>query len=196
LDIKTKVKRRRIDMAPSGQLAAPAVQALLQDASLAGNWTLDPAKSTVGLKTRHTWRLAPLKGVFREVSGTGAISPAGQVSGTLTVAAASIDTKNRKRDEHLRSADFFAVSEYPDITFTVDRISPAGDRVTVAGRLTVRGRTRPLSFPARVSLSGGDEVWLDGEAQINRADFGLTWNWLGIASMKNTLTVHAVFRKR
>jgi polyisoprenoid-binding protein YceI len=183
-------------MAPSGQLTAPDLQALLQDASLAGDWTLDPAKSTIGLKSRSMWGLVPVKGVFREVTGHGTVSPAGEVSGTITVAAASVDTKLKKRDDHLRSADFFEVSEYPDITFTVDRIAPASDAVTVSGQLTVHGQTRPVSFPARVSVSGGDEVWLDGDVHVNRADFGLTWSQLRMASMKNTITVHAVFGKR
>ncbi len=182
-------------MAPSGQLAAPALQALLQDASLAGDWTLDASKTTIGLKTRSMWGMAPVKGVFRQAAGQGSVTRDGLVSGTIAVAAASIDTKNKKRDEHLRSADFFEVSQHRDITFTIDRITPAGDAVTVTGKLTVRGRTRPLSFPARVSVFGGDEVWLDAEVQVDRADFGLTWNQLGMASMKNTITVHAVFSR-
>jgi polyisoprenoid-binding protein YceI len=182
-------------MAPSGQLAAPALQALLQDASLAGTWTLDATRTTIGLKTRSMWGMAPVKGVFRQSAGQGTVTPDGQVSGSITVAAASIDTKNAKRDEHLRSADFFQAAEHREITFTIDRITPASEGVTVTGKLTVRGRTQPVSFPARVSVFGGDEVWLDAEVQVNRADFGLTWNQLGMASMKNTIAVHAVFSR-
>jgi polyisoprenoid-binding protein YceI len=58
----------------------------------------------------------------------------------------------------------------------------------------VRGRTRPLSFAAASSVHGG-EIWLDAEVRINRADFGLTWNQRGMASMHNTLTIHAVFTR-
>ena len=68
--------------------------------------------------------------------------------------------------------------------------------VTVAGRLTVRDRTQPVSFPATVSVFAPGEVWLDAEIKVNRGDFGLTWNQMGMASMANTLTVHAVFAKR
>jgi polyisoprenoid-binding protein YceI len=182
-------------MTPSGQPTGPGLQALLQDASLAGKWTLDAAKTTIGLRTRHTWRMLPLKGVFRQATGDGTISADGQATGTIAVAAASIDTKNSTRDKHLRSADFFEVSKYRDITFAVDRITPAGDHVTVTGSLTVRDRTRPVSFPARVSVIGTDEVSLDAEIPVNRADFGLTWNWMGIAAMKNTIIAHAVFRR-
>jgi polyisoprenoid-binding protein YceI len=181
-------------MAPSEQLTSPALQALMERGSLAGSWTLDPARSQVRLRTRHTWGLRPLHGAFRQVTGNGTVSAPGEVSGLITVAAASIDTRNSMRDKHLRSADFFDVAAHPDITFGIDSVSPADGVVRVTGSLTVRGRTRPASLDAQVTSSDG-EVWLDGELQVNRADFGLTWNRLGIASMDNTITVHAVFTR-
>jgi polyisoprenoid-binding protein YceI len=183
-------------MATSGQMTTSDVQALLQDGALAGDWTLDASKTTIGLRSKSMWGLAPVKGVFREVTGQGTVSPAGEVSGTISVAAASVDTKMKKRDAHLRSKDFFDSDNYSDITFTVDQFTPSSDGVTVAGRLTVRDRTQPVSIPAKVSVFAPDEVWLDGELKVNRADFGLTWNQMGMASMANTLTVHAVFAKR
>jgi len=67
-------------MAPSGQLTSPALQALLQDGTLTGSWTLDPARSTVQLKTRHTWGLRPLHGVFHRVTGSGSVTAAGDVT--------------------------------------------------------------------------------------------------------------------
>ncbi len=183
-------------MTPSGQLTAPALQALLADATLTGDWTLDGARSAIGLRSRSIWSLVPVKGVFGQVTGHGTVSPAGEVSGTITVAAASIETKNAKRDKHLRSADFFQTDTYPHITFSVDRLQPSSEGVTVTGQLTVRGRTRPVRFPAKVSVLGSGEVRLDAEVQVNRADFGLIWNRMGMASMKNTITVHAVFGQR
>jgi polyisoprenoid-binding protein YceI len=183
-------------MAPSGQLTAPALQELMADAKLAGDWTLDGARSTVGLRSTVILGLIPVKGAFGQVTGHGTVSPAGEVSGTVTVAGASIETKNAKRDKHLRSGDFFATDTYPYITFSVDRLQPSSEGVTVTGRLTVRDRTRPLTFPATVSVFGSGEVWLDAEVQVNRADFGLTWNQMGMTSMQNTITVHAVFGKR
>jgi polyisoprenoid-binding protein YceI len=181
-------------MAPSGQLTSSALQALIQDRNIAGSWTLDTARSEVRLKSRGMWGLAPVKGVFREVAGNGTVSAAGDVTGTITVAARSVDTKNKKRDEHLRSADFFDAANHPDITFTVDGIKPGNGGVRVTGRLTVRDQTRAVSFAATVSSADG-EAWLDGEIQVNRADFGLTWNQMGMASMRNTITVHAVFTR-
>jgi len=178
--------------APPGQMTVPVVQALLKDGTLAGKWALDPRASSIRLKSM-IYGMIPVKGVFREVSGNGTISADGQASGTLTIAAASIDTKNTRRDTHLRSADFFDIGNHPDITFTADRIRPSDQDVTVAGVLTVRGRTRPLSFPAAASVHGDGEIRLDAEVRINRTDFGLTWNWLGMVAATSTLTVHAVF---
>ena len=159
------------------------VQALVQDGTLTGSWTLDPARSQVLLETRHTWGLLPLHGVFR------------QVTGTITVAAASIDTKNTMRDKDLRSAKLFDVANHPDITYTVDGMKPASGGVRVTGSLTVRGRTRPLSFDAKVSAAEG-EVRLEAEVPVNRADFGLTYSPMRMASLDNTITVRAVFTRQ
>ena len=137
-----------------------------------------------------------MNGVFGEVSGNDIVSADGEVSGTVTVAAASIDTKKTRRDTHLRSADFFDSGKYPDITFTVDDIGLSGRGVTVTSALTVRDRTRPLSFDAATSVPGDAGVWFDAEINVNRADFGFTWNQMGLVSMINTLTVHAVFTRR
>jgi polyisoprenoid-binding protein YceI len=139
--------------------------------------------------------MVPVKGVFGEISGSGTVTGAGEVAGKLTVAAGSIDTKVKKRDDHLRSADFFDAANYPDITFSVEKISAAGDGVTVAGSLTVRDSTRPVSFGAAVSGDDG-EVTLDAEVRVNRADYGLTFNQLGMMATKNMITIHAVFTRR
>jgi len=181
--------------APSGQSTASEVRALLEDGALAGAWVLDPRKSSIRLKSR-SMGLVPVNGIFRDVSGNGIISPDGEVSGTVRVGAASIDTKNAKRDTHLRSADFFDSGNNPDITFTADGIQASGLGVAVTGTLTVRGRTRPLSFDAAASVQADDGIWLDAEVHVNRADFGLTWNRMGMVSMNNTLTIHAVFTRR
>ena len=181
---------------PQQMTPPPALQELLRDGKLAGSWTLDAARSEIALKSKSVWGLVPVKGAFREVTGSGTVSAAGDVAGTITVAAASVDTKMKKRDDHLRSADFFDVANTPDITFTAEQVAPSGGDVTVTGTLTVRGRARPASFAARVSVPGGAQVEVDGELQVNRTDFGLTWNQLGMSSVHNTITVHAVFTKQ
>ncbi len=163
-----------------------------QLSTLAGSWTLDPGRSSVQLASKALG-LIRVSGQFREVSGTGTVRPDGTVGGTLTLAAASIDTGNARRDTHLRSADFFDSDHYPDVTFAVEGAEPTGQGAVVTGALTIRGVTRPLSFEAAVSVRGDGEIALDAEVRINRADFGLTWNWLGTASMLSTVTVHVLF---
>ena len=171
---------------------APALQDLLNGGTLTGEWVLDPRNSSVRLKSK-SMGLIPVKGIFREVSGSGTVSPDGTATGTILVAAASIDTQNTKRDTHLRSADFFDSDNHPDISFTADDIRPSEQGVTVTGTLTIRDRTRPLSFNATASVPGDGEVWLDAEFRVNRGDFGITWNMLGTVSQISTLTIHAVF---
>lgn len=177
------------------QMTTPVLQAL-RDGEFTGNWTLDGSRSEVRLRTKSMWGLAKVNGVFRQVTGTGTVTEGGDVTGTITVSAASIDTKNRKRDDHLRSADFFEASSYPDITFAVDRVTVAGQEVSVHGSLTAHGKTRSLTFPAAVSSFDGAELWLDAEVTVNRGDFGMTWNQMGMASMDSTIAVHAVFTRR
>jgi polyisoprenoid-binding protein YceI len=181
-------------MTPQGQLTTSALQALIENGTLTGSWTLDPARSEVRLESRHTWGLRPVHGVFRQVTGYGTVTAAGQVTGTLTVAAGSVDTKNKMRDKDLRSAKLFDIASHPDITYTVDGMQPADGGARVTGSLTVRGRTRPLSLDAKVSAAAG-EVQLDAEIPVNRADFGLAYSPLRMASLHNTITVHAVFTR-
>jgi polyisoprenoid-binding protein YceI len=181
-------------MTPREQLTASALQALVQDGTLAGSWTLDPARSQVLLETRHTWGLLPVHGTFRQVTGNGTVTAAGQVTGTITVSAGAVDTKNKRRDKDLRSAKVFDIANHPDITYAVDGMQPDGGGVRVTGRLTVRGRTLPLSFDAKVSVTGS-EVWLDAEVPVNRADFGLTYSPLRMASLNNVIVVRALFTR-
>jgi polyisoprenoid-binding protein YceI len=169
-------------------MTAPSREATLRtrlaDGSLAGNWTLDPARSTATLKSRS-----------RKMEGAGTVSPTGEVTGTITVAADSLDTKMAKRDAHLRSPDFFHAEKYPAITFTLDKLTPAADGLTVEGVLTVREVSRPITFPAAATLAADGEIALDATVQVDRSHHGLTWNQLGMASMHNTITIHAVFTK-
>jgi polyisoprenoid-binding protein YceI len=176
-------------------MTAPALLDLLKGGTLTGEWVLDPRNSSVRLKSK-SMGLIPVNGVFSEVSGSGTVSPDGKAAGTLSVAAASVDTRNAKRDTHLRSADFFDSDNHPDITFTADDIQPSGQGVTVTGALTIRGRAQPLSFDAVASVAGDGEVWLDALVRVNRADFGITWNALGMVAQISTIIIHAVFTRR
>ena len=180
----------------SERTTATALEALLQEQALTGEWVLDAHHTSVRLKNKSMWGLVPVAGEFREVSGHGTVTADGQVSGTITVASASIDTRNDRRDTHLRSADFFDSDNNPDITFGANGIRPAGQGVAVTGVLTVRGRTLPLTVDAAATVQDDGDVWLDAEVRVSQADFGLTWNLLGTVGKTSTLTVHAVFTRR
>lgn len=171
------------------------LQAQLADGALSGSWTLDPARSTATLRSKSLWGLVPVKGVFRDLEGSGTVSPTGEVTGHVAVATGTLDTKNAKRDTHLRSDDFFLSEKYPAITFSLEQATLAAGGATVSGTLTVRDRSRPISFPVTATLNGDGTAALDATVQVDRSDFGLTWNQLGMASMKNTVTIHAVFTR-
>ena len=163
-----------------------------QLATLAGSWALDPSRSSVRL-TSKALGFIPVRGEFREVRGTGTIGPDGAVRGTFVVATASIDTRNARRDTHLRSAELLDSDQYPDITFVIENVRLAGQDAVVTGALTVRGVTRPLTFDAAVAIRGDGEIGLDATVRINRGDFGVTWNVLGTASMLSTVAIQATF---
>lgn len=182
-------------MTTPAEQTSSALKAQLADGSLAGNWTLDPARSTATLKSKSMWGLAPVKGVFRDLEGASTISPEGDVTGSITLATGSLDTKNSKRDVHLRSDEFFSSDKYPAIVFTVDKLAPVADAFTVSGTLTVRDHSQPISFPATVTVASEHEVSLDATVQVDRSEFGLTWNQMGMASMMNTIAVHATFTR-
>jgi polyisoprenoid-binding protein YceI len=169
-------------------------QAQLADGSLAGNWTLDPARSTATFASASVWGLVKVKGTFPDLEGAGTVTPTGEATGHIAITTGSLTTKNGKRDTHLRSEDFFHSEKYPTITFSLAKITPAAEGVEVSGTITVRETSRPISFPATVARVGADEV-LDATVQVDRSEFGLTWNQLGMASMKNAITIHAVFTK-
>jgi polyisoprenoid-binding protein YceI len=157
----------------------------------AGNWTLDPAKTTVGFRTR-VFRVLPVKGTASARSGEAQITADGDATGSLVIDAGSFDTKNKKRDEHLRSADFFDVITFPTIVFAAESVRSIGPGcLDVHGLLTVHGRSERVNLKADVS--GGDSsVTVATEFEIDRSLFGLTWAKLG-ASLKNRVSIRAHF---
>ncbi|TLS46808.1 YceI family protein [Streptomyces montanus] len=158
-----------------------------------GLWQLDAALSTVAVRHKTMWGMVTVNGTFTSVTGDGEVDADGTARGTLTLDAASLDTKHAKRDKHLRSADFFDVDRHPDITFAVRSAVPgAGDTVDVSGQLTVRGISRPQSFTARITGSEAGTVTLAAELTVDRAEFGMGWNQLGM--MRGLATVTATLR--
>lgn len=158
-----------------------------------GVWQLDATASTVALRHKTMWNLVTVKGAFGGVGGRGEVSADGTATGTVTLDAASLDTGHKKRDEHLRSADFFDVANHPEITFAVREAQlGSGGTVEVSGQLTVRGVSRPQSVTARLLDAGADALTLETEFTVDRAEFGLGWNQLGM--MRGPATVTATLR--
>jgi polyisoprenoid-binding protein YceI len=161
--------------------------------ALAGSWTLDPARTSITFHTKALWIL-PVTGTFHAVEGTGTVSDNGSITATLVVDATSVNTKNGKRDEHLRSADFFDVQKYPTIIFTVAeaRLADPGD-VHLAGDLTVHGQTRPLTVPAHV-VATDDTATVTAEVHLDRSSWGLTYTKKG-SRLATHVVINAHFIK-
>ncbi|WP_328496687.1 YceI family protein [Streptomyces sp. NBC_00414] len=154
-----------------------------------GQWQLDAVRSAIAIKHKTMWGMVTVKGTFRGVSGGGEVQPDGSAHGTVTLEAASLDTKNAKRDEHLRGADFFDAERHPNLVFVVrDAVVGPDDSVQISGELTVRGVSRPQVVTATVVESGADAVTLAAEFSVDRDQFGMGWNQLGMLRGLTTVT--------
>jgi polyisoprenoid-binding protein YceI len=152
-------------------------------AELTGTYTLDPAHTRIGFVARHAM-VTKVRGAFNEFEGTATIDGTDPALShvQVTINAASIDTRNAQRDEHLRGNDFLAMAEYPQITFTSTSVSKTGDDTfEVTGDLTIKGVTNTITVPfefegAAKDPFGNERVGFEGSVAINRKDYGITWN--------------------
>lgn len=146
-----------------------------------GSWQIDPSHSSIEFQVKHLM-ISKVKGRFTDFAGTLEAGEDGTLTASGTIQTASIDTHEPKRDEHLRSADFFEVETYPEISFVSSEIAPTGNTgFRVVGELTIRGITKPVELTGSVEGTGhdpwgNDRVALELRGEINRSDFGLTWN--------------------
>ena len=146
-----------------------------------GTWTVDPSHSSVEFRIKHMM-ISTVRGHFGEFEGT--IEAAAEYRDSKvhgTIQAASIDTNETRRDEHLRSADFFDVENHPTIEFDSTRVEhkDRGD-YRVTGDLTMHGETHPVTLDITVhgvtrDAQGHDRVGLEARGTLNRSDFGLRW---------------------
>ncbi|MGQ0433315.1 MAG: YceI family protein [Microthrixaceae bacterium] len=148
----------------------------------AGRYALDPSHSSVGFSVRHLM-VSKTKGRFAEFSGTVTIGEDPLESSVeVEISAASIDTRDAGRDEHLRSADFFDVAQHPHLTYRSTRVVPSADGSwVVEGDLTIAGVTRPVPLSVTfeggvVDPWGGSRIGFEARAELDREAFGLTWN--------------------
>jgi len=147
----------------------------------AGTWVIDPAHSTVEVVARHMV-IAKVRGRFARFSGKIHVADTPKDSSVeFVIDAASIHTADEKRDEHLRSGDFLETDKYPEVTFRSTSIE-AGKKGhwSVTGDLTVRDVTRPVTVDVELegvgSAYGGPRAVFTSEIEVDREDFGLTWN--------------------
>ncbi len=166
--------------------AAAAICVLAASAVSAAplKFDVDAVHSSVEFKIRHL--VAKSSGKFKDFSGSITMDPAKPAEGSVqfTIKAASIDTGNAKRDDHLRSADFFEVEKFPEITFKSSRITAkGGTNYEVAGVLTMHGVSQPITLPVQLSgpgpspfVPGASIAGFSATAKISRKDFGVSWN--------------------
>lgn len=148
----------------------------------AGTYRLDPAHSHVGFRVRHLM-VAKVRGRFGQVDATVTVADEPLESAvTVSIDAASIDTRDENRDEHLRSPDFLDVARHPALEFRSTALREiGGGTYAVDGELTIRGVTRPVTLDARLdgvgsNTEGVEVAFFSASTRIDREDFGLTWN--------------------
>jgi polyisoprenoid-binding protein YceI len=152
-------------------------------ANLTGDYTLDPAHTSLGFVARHAM-ITKVRGQFNAFEGRAHIdfTDASTCSAEVSIEAASIDTRNEQRDGHLRTNDFLDVPNHPKIDYrstAVEKVDDATYRVT--GDLTIRGVTKPVTIDfeftgAAKDPFGNQRVGFEGSTVINRKDWGVEWN--------------------
>lgn len=146
-------------------------------------YTIDPVHSEVGFSVRHLV-VSNAKGRFGTFSGELTFDPQNIAGGSVsvTIDADSVDTRDAKRDEHLRSNDFFGAGDNPQLTFRSTRVEPRdGEKFDVVGDLTIAGITREVTLAAEfngveTSPWGQQVVGFTATTEINRKDYNINWN--------------------
>jgi polyisoprenoid-binding protein YceI len=147
----------------------------------AAEWDIDTSHSSISFKVKHMM-VTDVRGEISGVGGTVTFDPKNPTEGSVKVAAdvSTIDTNDAKRDGHLQSPDFFDVAKHPKATFESTKITKKGDRYEVHGKLTIRGKTKPVILTATISdpvqAWGKTIVGISASTTINRQDFGVSWN--------------------
>jgi polyisoprenoid-binding protein YceI len=147
----------------------------------AGVWEIDSSHSSVEASVRHLG-LSKVRGSFSALTGAVEVAERPEDSSvTVSIEAASVDTREPARDEHLRSPDFLDVAAHPTIDFRSTKVTGSGRRWQVEGDLTVRGTTRPVALDVTFEGVendpwGGSRAAFSASTELDREAFGLTWN--------------------
>ena len=149
-------------------------------------WRIDPGRSSVEFHVRALYGLQTVKGRFERYHGT--LDLAAEPSIELTIEADSLNTDNAKRDEHLRSADFFDSASHPQVRFSSELATLDGDRLRVRGELHAAGKSTPLDLEGLIRPDG-DELDIDVTTFADHRQLGMTWNRLGMLRGPSKLIV-------
>ncbi len=169
----------KILLCTAAAIAAFTVRPAVHELPFKPAWKVDPVHSSVVFKVKHagaSW----FYGSFNAVSGgftLDAKSPADS-SIEVVVDAGSIDTRDEKRDQHLKGPDFFDAKQFPEIKFVSKKVTAKGDNFSVAGELTLRGETKPLSIEVVKTGEGefyGKRVGYETSFTIKRSEFGMDY---------------------
>lgn len=150
------------------------------DEGASGAYSFDKAHSSIGFRVKHMG-LVDVPGYFRDFTGTVNYDPKDVTKSTVefTAKATSIDTGVEGRDKHLRSADFFEVEKFADLTFKSTKVEKKGKDLILTGDLTMKGVTKSVSFPFNVAgfikNERGTRMGATAETVINRRDFGVNY---------------------
>jgi polyisoprenoid-binding protein YceI len=146
-----------------------------------GTYVIDKAHSEAAFQVRHL--ITKVRGTFSDIEGTFQFDDAKpeQSSVQFSMKTGSVDTNEKDRDGHLRSADFFHAEEHPEITFKSTKVTGNGKQLQVTGPLTIRGVTKEITLPVNFmgyakDPWGNQRAGFETETTLNRKDFGLNWN--------------------
>ena len=148
-----------------------------------GEWRFDPTHTRIGFSTRHAM-VTKVRGAFNDFEGAIQVNAENPElsSARMTIKVASIDTRNADRDQHLRTNEFFDAPQFPEITFSSNRVDQVDDgHFIVGGDVTIRGVTKDIAIPldfigVERDPMGNLRAGFEGSRRIDRQDFGLTWN--------------------
>jgi polyisoprenoid-binding protein YceI len=159
-----------------------------------GHWVLDPSGSAVSFHVKHFWGAITVDGHFEQLEGEGTVAADGTISGRIEIETSSLTTGHRKRDTHLRSADFFDVEHHPKVVLSAEGLAADGP-AALRGPVSLEAAGQSHDFEATVDIvAATDEaVTLRSELVVDRTVYGMTWSPLGMAARRARGVVTARF---
>ena len=174
------------------------LETLLNDPDMAGVWNIVPDHSAITFKVKNMWGLLNVKGRFTDFDGDGQLTGNGAVFGRLDIRTASLSTGIGRRDKHLRSADFFDVERFGEISVVVTAVQPTegppkGKAADIRANFTIKGVTAPIPLPVTITELEDGSIRISGQTKIDRSQFDLGWNKFGMIGTTATAAADAIF---